>query len=46
MSDIYDDKMTVNRERVMGFCKALSRAGLGLSFNCASCYRDLEREGE
>jgi hypothetical protein len=44
MSDIYADNMTVNRERVMGFCEALSRSGLGLSFNCASRPELLERE--
>ncbi|MDD8025050.1 MAG: radical SAM protein [Acidobacteriota bacterium] len=34
--NLYDDNMTVNRERVLGFCEALTRSGLGLSFNCAS----------
>jgi len=41
---LYDDNMTINRERVLGFCEALSRAGLGLSFNCASRPELLDRE--
>ena len=42
--NLYDDNMTVNRERVLGFCEALARAGLPLSFNCASRAELLDRE--
>ncbi len=42
--NLYDDNMTINRERVLSFCEALSRSGLGLSFNCASRPELLDRE--
>lgn len=42
--NLYDDNMTLRRERVLSLCEALARSGLGLSFNCASRPEALDME--
>jgi anaerobic magnesium-protoporphyrin IX monomethyl ester cyclase len=42
--NLYDDNMTISRNRVMEFCEALARAGLPMTFNCASRPELLDRE--
>ncbi|OGD12003.1 MAG: B12-binding domain-containing radical SAM protein [Candidatus Aminicenantes bacterium RBG_13_62_12] len=42
--NLYDDNLTLNGERVVELCEALIRAGLPLSFNCASRPERLNRD--